>query len=148
MKLDFKSYIKHMKDSKEVMPSELYNFASNPKHYELNDAQSLHDAWVSSIVIEEMRDTNRPFNASLKICIKLLGQQHDRSLTLNYLDVKSYAFSGNKNELNPNDTFHGDILDHRVAVNSDSFGHTLHARSGSAFKVVFGRFSYHEQRNT
>ena len=148
MNLDFDSYIERTKDSRELMPFELYNFASNPKHYELNGSQSLHDAWVASIVIEEARDANRPFNASLNICIKLLGQQHDRSLILSYLDVKSYSFTGIKNDLNPNDTFHGDILDHRVAINSDSFEHTLHARSGSIFKVVFGRFSYHEQRNT
>jgi hypothetical protein len=76
----------------------------------------------------------------------LLGQQHDRDIFLNYTDVKEYQFLGVENQLNWNDTFHGDILSHEVTmIDVDLFQHKFEMRSGSIFNVQFSRFEIKEK---
>ena len=146
MTTNLDNYIESIKASKETMPPELYSFASNINHYELNHPLSLHDSWLASLNTEEIRNNERPFNSSLRITLKLLGQQHDCTLILSYSDVLAYEFYGKENTFNPNDTFHGDIVDHRVSIVNNAYSHTIEMRSGSVFKVVFRAFTFEVQR--
>lgn len=148
MNISFDDYMDSIKANRKSMPPELISFASNEDHYELNHPQSLHDSWVSSLCTEELRNNTRPYECSLRVTLKLLGQQHDRTLVLIYSDVVAYEFLGSENSFNPNDTFHGDILDHRISITGDAYKHIIEMRSGSIFKVVFKGFSFEEQSST
>ena len=126
------------------MPAQLFEFASNPEHYELNNPRSLHDTWVTSLTIAENRNKQRPFEATLAITLKLLGQQHDRDIVLTYNNVESYELIGHKNGFNYNDTFHGDVLTHEISLVHEQYQHTIELRSGSKFTVIFTEFKVTE----
>ena len=148
MQRNFDEYMEYILSLKDVLPEELHKFSSNTEHYELNHPDSLHDAWVVSLLVKESRNASRPFNCNLSVEINLLGQHHDRELILKYFNVSKYGFVGQRNELNANDTFHGDILSHEVGVKPEGFSHTIAMRSGSVFEVVFSGFSYEVQLST
>jgi len=145
MNSSFDEYISNLNSNKDNFPNELFEFAANIERYELNHPQSLHDAWVTSITIAENRNNVRPFEPSLSISLNLLGQQHDRDIVLNYLNVKSYEVLGAENPFNYGDTFHGDVLTHEVSISGSLFQHVLELRSGSTFKVTFEKFNCLEQ---
>ena len=148
MQRSFDEYMEYILSLKEDLPEELFKFSSNIAHYELNHSDSLHDAWVVSLLVKENRNASRPFNCNLSLEINLLGQHHDRELILKYLNVSKYGFVGQRNELNANDTFHGDILSHEVGLKSGRFIHTIAMRSGSIFEVAFSGFTFEVQLNT
>ena len=145
MNSSFDEYISNLNSNKDNFPSELFEFAANTERYELNHPQSLHDAWVTSITIAENRNKVRPFEPYLSISLNLLGQQHDRDIVLNYVNVKSYEIIGTENPFNYGDTFHGDVLTHEVSISDNLFQHVLELRSGSTFKVIFANFNCLEQ---
>lgn len=125
MNSNFDKYISDLVSNKTKLPAQLFAFATNLDRYELNHPRSLHDSWVTSLTIAENRNPKRPFDTWLSISLNLLGQQHDRDILLTYKNVKSYELVGRENELNYNDTFHGDVLTHKVSLEKGLCRHII-----------------------
>ena len=87
----------------------MYDFAIDVNRHNLDSPHSLHDSWMASITIKENRSKERPFDSKPTIELVLLGQMHDRDITIRYLGVESYQMQGIKNPYNWGDTFQGDV---------------------------------------
>lgn len=132
----FEKYFAYLNGIKDKLPAHVYEFASDLRRYELNDALSLHDSWITSLTIRENRARSRPFKPAPSIELVLLGQRHDREMVLEYYDVQSYRIEGHKNPTNWLDTFHGDVTHHEVSVSDEgSILHELVCRSGSVLCI-------------
>lgn len=141
----FNEYIKYLEANKKEFPAHIYDFASNEEHHNLSSPHSLHDAWISSITIREVRSKTRPFDVKSMIEMVLLGPMHDRDIIIRYEDIHSYDIKANKNSYNYNDTFHGDILQHEILKNDDGlFAHRLLLGSDSMIEIVCSNIIFQE----
>ncbi|MCB1591601.1 MAG: hypothetical protein KDI90_04025, partial [Alphaproteobacteria bacterium] len=111
-----------------------------------NDSpHSLHDSWITSFQVNEVRNPERPFDPKVYIELHLLGPMHDRDFLLKYSCVEGYQLYGRKNKLNWADTFHGDILFHEFRLQNDRlFVHEMILRSDSKIQISSGDFSFLE----
>lgn len=140
----FPEYLVFLDKNQDRFPTNLYNFARNVDRY--NDSpHSLHDSWITSINVNEIRDPERFLDPNVVIELNLLGPMHDRDFLLKYSYVERYQFEGQKNRLNWRDTFHGDILFHEFRLQNDQlFVHEMVLRSDSKILIVFRDFSFSE----
>lgn len=140
----FPEYLEFLDKNQDRFPENLYNFARNVDRY--NDStHSLHDSWITSIKVSEIRDPERFLDPNVVIELSLLGPMHDRDFFLKYSNVESYQIEGRKNQFNWRDTFHGDILFHEFRLQKDQlFVHEMVLRSDSKILIVFRDFSFLE----
>ena len=115
----FDGYLALLNEWQGRLPKHVYDFAGDIERHNLTSPRSLHDAWVESITVSEHRNDERPFDARLQIQLVLLGPMHDRKFSLVYTGVARFELGGVSNQHNVNDTFHGDLLKHRVILDAD-----------------------------
>ncbi|MEH6801072.1 MAG: hypothetical protein V7681_17425 [Halopseudomonas sabulinigri] len=113
---NFDLYLQYLEAVKSDLPLQVFEFASDEKRHNLDSAHSLHDAWLTSLVVKENRNTQRPFEPKPTIELVLLGPQHDRDIVLSYVNVSSYRAESEQNCFNAADTLHGDVDLHEVRV--------------------------------
>lgn len=111
----FDEYLKYMKENKDSFPSHVYDFAVDVNRHNLSSPHSLHDSWITSIIIKENRKSERPFDPNMTIEIEFLGQMHDRNIILRYSNVESYSFEGVTNPFNWLDTYHLELSDENIS---------------------------------
>lgn len=144
--IDWQEYLKYLKENKELFSSDVYRFISDEKRHCLSGLQTFHDAWVRSISIKEDGEGNRPFNAKVNIGLTLLHQGHGREFIIEYDEVSEYKFDSRRNNENHNDTFHGDLLWHRMLVGENRVAqHVLYFSSESFLKISFKAFTFKEK---
>jgi len=116
-------YKDYLNTIQHLLPEQIYQFASDEKYFTLNSPHSLHDSWLSSIEVRELRNQKKPFEPFVEITLKLLGQRHDRIIILNYEGVIEYSIKGTRavkdqSDFRYADTFHGDVFTHEIRLNA------------------------------
>ncbi|NVK22714.1 MAG: hypothetical protein HWD86_09370 [Kangiellaceae bacterium] len=135
---DFDQYVEELKSKQNLIPLQIYDLATNIERHELSNPSSLHDSWLDVYTVREIRNPERPFECKALIELRLLGQMHDRYISISYENVASHEFIGSTNGFNVTDTFHGDILKHAIIVLDEGmFRHKLEFRSGSKLSIDF-----------
>ena len=112
----FDQYFEYIKSLRSNIPQHVFEFASNPKHYDLSNHSSLHDSWLEHLEISESSKDKGTQKRETKICVRLLGPFHDRHIYLEYRKVKNYCVSFPNGERN-----HGDLLVHEVRIGESGF---------------------------
>ncbi|RMH89362.1 hypothetical protein EA797_15675 [Stutzerimonas zhaodongensis] len=137
----FDNYVSYLEAHKSSFPEHIYAFASSEERHNLTSPHSLHDSWLSSISIRELRRPESEGRNLPSIEIELLGPMHDRTIVLQYQEVHSYQISGAMNQYNWADTFHGDVSAHAIlACGESKFLHCITFVSGSKIEVQFEEF--------
>jgi hypothetical protein len=145
--IDYASYLQYLLTVKEDLPAPLYNFASNPRHFDLSSPASLHDAWLESLVVREAATGARHELRQLEVALCLLGPCHDRRIHLAYEGVERYRFDhpGKPDEARHARVAHGDLLTHEVRLGAPGlFVHELLFAGGSTLSIEFSGFSHYE----
>ena len=144
----FFEYFQYLEKNKAEFPKHIYEFAIDEERHNLRSPHSLHDAWISSILIKEVRNKERPFDSHSVIELLLLGPMHDRDFHIKYEGIHKYEVHGNKNPYNWNDTLHGDILQHEIIKNEDQlFVHRLIMSSSSSIEIVCSNIIFEEKEH-
>lgn len=112
--IDFDAYSPYLASIRDRLPAHVAVFASDPRHYSLDDRESLHDAWLESVVVTEPASGARHEERRCELELRLLGAFHDRVHVLRYSAVRHY-------ELLTDDVTrgHGDLITHEVRLASD-----------------------------
>ena len=116
--INFEPYATYLETIKAKLPTHVFEFASNPKFYNLSSRSSLHDAWLEYLTISEPSTGERNEVRKLEIIIMLLGPCHDRNIQLKYFNVEKYDFSSPARPGEPRftHTAHGDLHTHEVRI--------------------------------
>ena len=136
---DHRPYWRYLDTVKHEMPPHLFAFASGQENHNLSSRNSLHDAWLEHLAIEEsVGDAQR----KVQIAVRLLGPYHDRHIQLTYKNVASYSLDGFdiRTSRSP---LHGDLLIHEMRIErSGLFTHELLFESDARFIVTFADFEH------
>jgi hypothetical protein len=144
--IQYGNYLRYLSTVREFLPTHIYEFASAEHHFNLNSPHSLHDSWMESATISEKRQATAPFKPEVQVNLRLLGQQHDRTIVLKYENVSSYTLEGRRGDSNWAVTFHGDVITHEVRVtNANKVLHEILFRSDSRLLVECENFTHHEE---
>jgi hypothetical protein len=114
-------YTKYLAGVKDRLPSDVYEFALAPWHYDPADHRSLHDSWVEELTVVEAPAVRAddfhegPIAVDVRqmaIHVRLLGAYHDGHTTLWYTGVRRYELEGvtEVDERGPRMRGHGDWL--------------------------------------
>jgi hypothetical protein len=144
--IQYGNYLNYLETIRKSLPEPVYQFASSEQHFNLNSPHSLHDAWMESVTISEQRQKTAPFKPQVQVILKLLGQQHDRMIVLEYDKVSRYTVEGKQNDFNWADTFHGDVFTHEIRVtNENKIIHEILFCSDSRLLVECENFTHREE---
>jgi hypothetical protein len=146
--IDYAGYLRYLQTFRSELPDHIYAFASDPRHFDLSSASSLHDAWLESLTLRELASGSRNENRQLEARLCLLGQYHDRIIHLVYSGVERYVFDSpaRAGEARYAHTAHGDLVTHEIRLGSHGlFVHEFLFERGSTLLVEFGGFSHHEE---
>ncbi|RDH45634.1 hypothetical protein [Zooshikella ganghwensis] len=145
----FDDYKGYMEENKDKFPSHVFEFATDVNRHHLDSPHSLHDSWMTSVIVRENRNPERPFDPEPTIEIELLGQKHDRSINLSYSGIERYTIEGLKNPYNWGDTYQGDISCHEVRLSAEGFLiHEILFVSESKITIVCKDFQCSERLHT
>jgi len=112
--IDFDAYLAYFATVRDRLPAHVVAFASDSRHFSLTDHESLHDAWLESVVVREDARGEHGEVRSTAVEISLLGPFHDRRHVLRYAAVRRYEFVG------PGvGRGHGDLHVHEVRLARD-----------------------------
>lgn len=139
---DHRPYWRYLQDIRDSLPSSLYNFASNPENHDLNNPNSLHDAWLRYIKVTEARQVDEKHSVT-DISLCFLGPMHDRYINLSYKGVIRYLLTGPNEHGFPSPAVagHGDLLVHELTIHEhDVFCHELLFSSEASFSIYFREF--------
>jgi hypothetical protein len=112
--IDFDAYFAYLVTVRDRMSEHVAAFAADPRHHSLTDRESLHDAWVDSVVVREDARGTRGEARSTAVEITLLGPFHDRIHVLRYAAVRRYELVGSAVVAG-----HGDVYAHEVRLAHD-----------------------------
>ena len=143
--IEWPRYRAYLEGVRDRIPAEIYKFASDSRYYDLDSPQSLHDSWFISLFICENRAPSEPTSPELRVSLRLLGREGDRTIVLEYSGVSFYRAEGTRNTLNYSDTFHGDVYTHEVrVVESNQIEHEILFRSDSVILIRCATFTHRE----
>ncbi len=131
-------YTAYLTSIRQRLPDHIYSFASNPRHFDLDSPESLHDAWLENLTIQETATGERREIRRLKINLCLLGPFHDRQIHLRYTDVARYSFEAPQRGEIPRlkHGAHGDLFTHEIRLSpSGLFVHELLFEKGTTFLI-------------
>jgi hypothetical protein len=49
--IDYSRYLEYLHTIRHDLPRHIYDFASDPRHFDLSSTSSLHDAWLESLSV-------------------------------------------------------------------------------------------------
>jgi hypothetical protein len=113
----FDRYFEYLDKIKNIIPDDLYGFASDKERYSLHSKGSLHDSWLVSLVLSVDNPAKTSEQCLTNVRIKLLGPYHDRIYELFYVNVKRYLFA---NESTLHVLARSDLLFHEIRINSNN----------------------------
>lgn len=116
--IDFPSYRRYLDTIQQHLPPHVYAFASDESHYNGSSPDSLHDAWLESLTIQEVASGSRHQVRRTEIRVSLLGPYHDRRIHLTYAEVSRYAVEmpPRYDEPRYTHTGHGDLYTHELRL--------------------------------
>jgi len=116
--IDYLNYEKYLHSIRSKLPEHIYAFASNYAHFDLQSHSSLHDAWLESLVVNEIVTREQNGIRQLEVKLTLLGGFHDRRIHLHYTGVMQYSFQAPPRYDQPRyqHTAHGDLLTHEIRL--------------------------------
>jgi len=119
--IQYGRYLDALASFRHLLPSHVAEFAADESRFTLNDPRSLHDAWLESLTVQESRASSEsPSCTSIELV--LLGQQHDRHIVIQYVDVRQYSLRhAPLSDMKFHDAAHGDIFTHEVRVEDDGY---------------------------
>jgi len=117
-RIDYSSYEKYILSIRASLPDHIYAFASNPAYFNLESPSSLHDAWLESLVVNEVATGERNEIRQLEVKLILLGPFHDRRIHLHYTGIAQYSFQAppGYDQQRYQHTAHGDLFTHEIRL--------------------------------
>ena len=134
---DHRPYWAYLRSVKEIMPTPLFEFASNPDNHDLTSPNSLHDSWLEHWRVSEIvTGENRRFrDVQIEACF--LGPRHDRYIFLTYKNVRQHSISAGR--FFP----YGDLLLHEMTIEQENlYSHEVLFANGSTILVHFSDFEH------
>jgi hypothetical protein len=104
-------YFDYLDSVREHLAPHVAAFALPAERYSLDSPHSLHDAWLESLIIEELAAGERGEQRSTRIAVRLLGAYRDRWHELTYSGVRSYRIAAGAAQGG-----HSDLLVHEVRI--------------------------------
>jgi hypothetical protein len=143
-RMDVAGYRRYLESVRDAMPEEVHRFASDMRHYDRSSPQSLHDAWLDSLVVREQASGDRREIRRLAVDIDLVGPFHDRRIRLRYRGVQAYRFDTERAEgARWTHTAHGDLLMHEVRLGEGgNVVHELRFERRGTFLIECESFSH------
>ena len=108
---NFQDYLNYLDGIKSYLSPEIIDFATDVKNYDLSSPNSLHDAWLENISINEISSGERKEKRCTEVVLHLLGPQHDRSINLTYSNVLHLNLNNNDELL----LGWGDLINHNFS---------------------------------
>ena len=115
--INFDAYASYLATIENKLPPHIFEFASNPKHYDLTSVESLHDSWLERFVVHEISGgTSAP--RKTEIYLALLGPFQDRLTVIRYTDVSAYSSKMFEAADNPRSKQigHGNLYTHEITL--------------------------------
>lgn len=139
-------YLEEFSKIRHKFPDEVVQFVEDENRFCLQAGESLHDAWIESLVVRERRSLG-DVASGCEISLELLGQLHDRRIVLCYREVKAYSVEGLGCACW--NSFHGDIYTHEVRLSDDGFViHEIVGADGFRIQVECETFQVDEKMLT
>ncbi len=137
--LDSSAYGAYVESVKQLLPPALYEFMSEPWHYDPSDRRCLHDARLHTLTVEEYEKEERTLN---NITIILAGA-YGNTLKLHYYNTSSYSIEKNTTAWPANHSTHGDLIIDEVIIlePTNTFQHEIRFEDAT-IKIVFEDFLY------
>ncbi len=90
----FSRYARHLKVNRKRFPPSAYALATSEWYFDFSKHKCPHDAWLESVVIQELASGKRHEERQTAITIRLLGAYHDGFIQLHYPQVYGYQLTG------------------------------------------------------
>ena len=146
--IDFKRYSAYIASIREMIPADVYSFASDSRYFDLNSHSSLHDSWLESLTIREVASGERKEIRRMEVAICLLGPFHDRRIHLHYSGVTLYTFDAppHYGEQRFEHRAHGDLFTHEIRLGHDGLLiHELLFENDSTFLIECSGLRHSEE---
>lgn len=140
----FDRYEEYITPNLDRFPSHLRELVSQPRYFDLNSPETLHDAHLIKLEVKENpASIDGMVPSSVNINILLNGAY--RKIKLHYGKVRRYAFRG-CNDMGYFDSFHSDLITHEFRIeNNGFFIHELSFATDSAFEVEFAELRFEQE---
>ncbi len=144
--INYNSYLEYLVLNKDNFDPDVYNFASNFLYFDLSSPSSLHDSWLESLAVKEIRMKGGA-DSKIEVEIILLGAFHDRKIHMRYEEVAGYEFIFNDavSDLSEIRSRHGDIFTHEIRLENKGYEHEIAFSDGAKFSIVFSKFKHWEE---
>jgi WD40 repeat protein len=86
-------YRKYLGSIRERLPKGALSYALAPWHYNWNDSQSPHNAWLQEVRVHVPSSGKRSEIRGCNIFVRLLGSYHNGYVELHYKNVRSYSLA-------------------------------------------------------
>ena len=137
---DFDPYWRYLASVKDIMPPNLFRFASTLDNYN-SSPNSLRDSWIESWKVGEVGVGERRRSRRVNVIACLLGPMHDRFIHLIYKDVEQHTITADDDR--QIGFGYGDLLFHEMTIKGENlFSHELVFASGAVFMVDFREFEH------
>lgn len=147
--MDFDPYAAYVASIRDQLPAHVYAFASDPAHFNLTSASSLHDAWLESVTIREIASGKRNEIRRTEISISLLGPCHDRRIHLHYTGVTRYSLDrpSSLGRTDFSSECHEDLHTHEVRLGKREglLVHEILFQSDAVFLIECGDIQHSEE---
>lgn len=146
--IDYPNYQRYLQSIRDKLAKHIYAFAADISHLILNLNSSLHDAWLESLIVNEVATGERNEIRQLEVKLALLGSFHDRRIHLHYSGVSHYAFNTPRriNESRHQHTAHGDLFTHEIRLGHNGlFVHELLFERGASFLIECADIRHSEE---
>jgi hypothetical protein len=146
--IDWFEYEKYLHSIRAKLPEHIYAFASNINHFNLESHSSLHDAWLESMVVNEVATGERNEIRKLEVKLTLLGPFHDRRIHLHYTGVAQYSFNAPPKHGPSRYQYiaHGDLFTHEIRLGHEGlFIHELLFERDAIFLIECSDIRHSEE---
>src|SRR5687767_6084103 len=86
-------YLQYLESVRQLLPPNVYEFATADWRFDFRDHRCLHDSWVESVTVREVAGEADPSERHTEISLQLLGAYHDGHTVLSYEGVTDYQLS-------------------------------------------------------
>jgi hypothetical protein len=134
-------YFDYLSSVRERLAPHVAAFALPAERYSLDSPHSLHDAWLESLIIEDLAAGGRGEERNTRIVVRLLGAYHDRWHELTYTGVRRYRIEGGAARGE-----HSDLLVHELRIgDAGLLAHELLFASGAVIDLECEDLRYAER---
>lgn len=144
--INYNAYLEYLVLNRDNFDSDIYKFASNFLYFDLSSPSSLHDSWLESLAVKEIRMKDGA-DSEIEVEIILLGAFHDRKIHIRYEEVAGYKFIFDDavSGLPRIRSRHGDIFTHEIRLENKGYEHEIAFSDGAKFLIVFSKFQHWEE---